>query len=155
MEDLGDYLYLIVIAIAGLSGILKKKKKENSTQTSPPEEDLIEYEDTYKEYPEEVLTPIAEPTSNTELNKKTEDNRNQKITRSEYSSYETTVDASELKSHKKVSRLAKSKAMRAEIENDDEYNIYDDDETELNIQLNSSSDAKLAFIYSEILNKKY
>ena len=155
MEDIGDYIYLIIIAIAGLSGILKKKKKDIATQTAPPEEDLIEYEDSYEESPQEVFTPIVDSHPNVEDNKNVEQSRNHKLAHTEYSSYTTTVNSSELRSHKKVSRLEKSKAAIQDAENYDEYDEYKNDETELNIQLNSSFDAKLAFIYSEILNKRY
>ena len=144
MDSLGDYIYLIVIGIAALSGILKKKKK-TPVATSSPEDILTEFEEETKEYyPQEVFSPEIYRTP------KEEPQKSKKITHTEFLSYESTNDISELKARKQVSRLEKNMQKNKDV-------IVEDDVPEelLEIRLGTASEAKRAFIYSEIFNRKY
>ena len=153
MDSIGDYLYLAIIGIAALSGILKKKKKA-STSSPLPEDVLGEYgQEDYEDIPLETFEPVIETGTSGGLNQKIESIKNPKITHTEYLSYETTVDSTQLRSKKQVSRLEKSKAMQKEDEYEQEFKNIDGDR--LVIELNTPRDAKLAFIYSEIFNRKY
>lgn len=151
MDDIGDYLYLAIIGIAALSGILKKKKQVE-TAASIPEDVEVDYEnDDYEEFSEGHFDPAMNQIPNTGFNDKIESSNNPKIKHTEYLSYETTIDSSKLRSQKQISRLEKSSTLHS----------YDDDNKEatsdesLSIEFNSPADARLAFIYSEIFNKKY
>jgi hypothetical protein len=132
MDSIGDYLYIVILAIIGLSSLFKKKSKEEvnipktdeSTVMPWDEIETIEpYDSTYKEedHQQQAFNPKV--------------------------SYETTNDYSQLKSKKTVTTILPSKETKKQIEQN---------ETEpVSIQLNSEEDAKMAFLYSEIFTRKY
>jgi len=141
MDSLGDYIYIIILAIAGLSGLLKKKKKTETS--SAPKTTKRSWEDVLKE-----LTPVEsepepaifEPEPVPVV---------QKIETPKVVSYETVSDPSELRSKKSVSHISspiKHKKEKIEII---------EERTALEFSLNSPEDARRAFIYSEIFNRKY
>jgi hypothetical protein len=146
MDNFGDYIYLIIIIIAGLSGLLKKRK-DNQTKHTPVEEDENGggFEDVLRELlperedlkPEPIPAPVSvyEPI------------RSAKVTGSEFVSYETTNDISSLKAKKQVTSYSPKQTLEVESEKGDLDS--------LNVMINDADDARQAFIYSEVFNRKY
>jgi hypothetical protein len=134
MDSIGDYIYLIIIAIAGLSGFLKKKK----TQTILSDEDDND-SSIFGDYKYEVPEPEI---------KNIEPIKNEKQTF--IKSYENTSNYSDLKAKKQVSNNLKETPKPG-----NRISLIDDNEEANFIELNTLNDARRAFIYSEIFNKKY
>lgn len=141
MDDLGDYVYLILIAVAGLSGLLKKKKEKPiailvEEDYKPVTEDI--WEDFLPENPE-VKVPEPKTSFFDWENKETK-----------IATYENTDDPSKLRAKNKVEKY-KSSMKQASKKVVVEEQVY----PELNIELSTIEDARKAFIYAEIFNKKY
>ena len=144
MEDLGDYIYLIAIVIAGLSSLLKKKKKSVSEMESrgdgmPDLDDVLpELEDEYRPWKEESSTDPFETVKVPEPVK-------QPVTVPV--SYETVADFMKLRAKKTIHSNNRSSAQP----------IMEmvEEELEPDISLETVEDVKKAFIYSEIFNRKY
>ena len=145
MEDIGDYLYLIIVAIAGIGSFLKNKSKKKEA-SSIPESEEEEYE--YDEIPETVYTPELAPTpvqrpevvferSFTEMTKTPHET---------IVSFDNTSDISKLKAKKEVTKTITSKARKTEETIAEAERIY---------SLNSVEKARAAFISAEIFNRKY
>ncbi len=143
MDSLGDYIYIIILAIAGLSGLLKKNKKAETS--SAPKTTKRSWEDVLRE-----LTPVEpepEPASN--VFEPEPIPVIQKVEPQKVVSYETISDPSELRSKKSVSHISspvKHKKEKIEII---------EERPALEFSLNSPEEARRAFIYSEIFNRKY
>lgn len=152
MEDFGDYIYLIAIAIAGLSSLLRKKKpKENQLPDEygmPDLDDVIpdldDYPTSFEEAPasfETVFTPEPEITTrpfHTPMEK-----HEMKVP----VSYETVADFMKLRAKKTVNKV-QSSMISHEVE-------LLEPEPEIHITLDTAEEVKRAFIYSEIFNRKY
>ncbi len=142
MDSFGDYIYLILIAIAALSGIFKKKKEKpvplDDTDSTPDD-----FEDILKELmPEKNVPPTAQPIPINDSKAKA----NTTIL-----SYENTTDFSKLKAKKHVNRQPSENQMR-----ETEKLILDEErDAENQITMHTPADARKAFIYAEIFNKKY
>ncbi|MDX9748272.1 MAG: hypothetical protein RBT57_07195 [Paludibacter sp.] len=146
MDDLGDYIYLIAIVIAGLSSLLKKRRKPEE-QSGRDENHMPDLDDVLTEDDDDFLprmdtAPVTTPARNTEVYKPLE----RKIDQTPLS-YETVADYMKLRAKKSV------KPSRSNP-------VYDEvnttvDLTDLEIELESADDAKRAFVYSEIFNRKY
>lgn len=137
MDSIGDYIYLIIIIIAALSGILKKKKP---VQSHTPDSEPQDFEEVLRELiPQEPAIVPQQPFKA----------QTQKETAS-IISYENTDDISALKAKKQVSNL------NHDMQRAEKIKIAEDEKNKNNeIHLNSAEEAKRAFIYAEIFNKKY
>ncbi|MDO9152539.1 MAG: hypothetical protein Q7U47_02325 [Paludibacter sp.] len=140
MDSLGDYIYLIIIVIAALSGLLKKKKPATVLQ-SPQYEDDEEVEVLEDVHPKKISE--------------------QKIIEQKYKSYETdykqishdtATDFSKLKAQKQVvitSKFSKTNNLITSQE-------VEDKEVENNeYKFETLDDVKKAVIFTEIFNRKY
>lgn len=152
MEDIGDYIYLIAIVIAGLSSLLKKRKPAGTQQESsmPDLEDVLT--DTDEEY-----YPRSEPQKKTEPDFWDEPSvytyEPEVIPQPSVAvekvpvSYETVSDYMKLRAKKTVqpthssfeNTLLKEQVVEPAFE----------------IELDSIEDVKRAFVYAEIFNRKY
>lgn len=139
MEDIGDYLYFVVLLIAMISGLLKSKKKkaqEQETYEREPREidldEVLQELDPYFEKPAPVVRP--EP---------------QKSAPERYQTYESIKDSSALRAKKQVAKTIHSK-IKTE-------SIFEEPATveTFQVSINNLDDAKRAFVYSEIFNRKY
>lgn len=144
MEDIGDYIYLIIVAIAGIGSFLKNKNKKQEASTIPEPEEEYEYE----EIPEEVYTPVPAPTpvqrpevvfdrSFTEMKKTPHDT---------IMSFDNTSDVSKLKAKKEVTNTLSNKVKTKPETTTEPESIY---------SINTVEEARAAFISSEIFNRKY
>ena len=138
MDNIGDYIYLIIIAIAGLSSLFKKKNKDNNAAPKPKSVESEDFGDVLREIfgekpqrkPEVVYKqPEAEVKKN-----KTEN----------IASYENTSDISTLKAKKEVTKPATIKTV-----------VLIEEEDSSDYSINSVEEARAAFISSEIFNRKY
>ncbi len=134
MDSIGDYIYLIIIVIAGLSSLFKKKK----AQAIPSEEDDDD-SSVFGDYKYEVPEPEI---------KNIEPIKNEKQTF--IKSYENTTNFTDLKAKKQV-----SKNFKETPKTENRITLIDDNQDANFIELNTLNDARKAFIYSEIFNKKY
>lgn len=141
MDSLGDYIYIIILAIAGLSGLLKKKKKTETS--SAPKSTKRSWEDVLRE-----LTPI-EPEPEPVIFEPEPAPVAKTIEPQKIISYETVSDPSELRSKKSASHFSPPKKQKKE-----EIEVIEEKPV-LEFSLNSPDDARRAFIYSEIFNRKY
>lgn len=135
MDSIGDYIYLIVIAIAALSGLFKKKKQPAATV--PHDDEPIDIEEQLRELFEEkkvqpqpeIIRPVEKPKEDSFSN---------------YKSYETTTDTASLRARKQVTKIPKVPVqMQEEVP------------AMLTVELDTVEQARKAFIYSEIFNRKY
>jgi len=144
MEDIGDYLYLIIVAIAGIGSFLKNinKKKEMSKVPEVEVDEEVEYE--YEEVPQEVFVP--KPAQRPEVVFERNFTEMTKSPHETIVSFDNTTDFSKLKAKKEVAKTItpKSKA-KVEIMEESE-SIY---------RINTVEEARAAFIASEIFNRKY
>ncbi len=143
MEDIGDYLYLIIVAVAAIGSFLKNKSKKNET-SSIPEIEEEEYE--YEEIPEEVYKPTPIPAQRPEIVFERSFTEMKKTPHDTIMSFENTSDVSKLKAKKEVTRTITSKAKSIQ-----EISI----EPASDYSLNTVEKARAAFISSEIFNRKY
>jgi hypothetical protein len=141
MDSFGDYIYIIAIIVAGLSSFLKKKKTDTSSD-SKPRTSKRNWEDVIKD-----LIPIEEDVEpdvqyKPIIEKKVADNQIKKTIFNE--------GTSSLRGTKQVSQLISQKKQSIEDDKDTEVeSIFND------YSFESIGDAKRAFIYSEIFNRKY
>ncbi len=137
MDSIGDYIYLIIIIIAALSGILKKKKP---VQSRTPDSEPQDFEEVLRELIPQEPAIVPQQSFKAQTQKETASIIN----------YENTDDISALKAKKRVSNLNHDMQRAEKIKiAEDENNINNE------IHLNSAEEAKRAFIYAEIFNKKY
>lgn len=146
MEDIGDYLYIILVAVAAIGGLLKNKNKNNTpkpaTETETEEETVEAYD--YESFPEEVLSPMPDTRPKT-----TFDRQFTEMTKTPHDtiiSFENTTDFSKLKAKKEVTKTVSSKA-KAEKQGVSEENFT--------YSIRTVEEARAAFISSEIFNRKY
>lgn len=157
MDSIGDYVYIVIVAIAAISSFARKRKKAAEAEsqkrtvqhapTSTPVQD--EEDDWWKETrPVEnpVEIPIEKPvwqqifTNVSVPEQKPDDLR----------SYETVKDPQELRV--KASRLTK---VHAEVEEEKRTNNNDAHSHSNEFALNDAHKARQAFVFSEIFNRKY
>jgi len=143
MREVGDYIYLVLIIIAALSSVFKKKK-EKTVQSAPgPEKKIPDFKEILKEFlPDEEEKPVAQPILvPTEI----------KTAEKTVITFENTNDYSSLKAKKQINN---------DIVNNQIHEKRKFRDTELTddspaIEFSTGDDARKAFIYSEIFNKKY
>ena len=138
MDSFGDIIYLLLIVGAVISGLVKKSKKMTKPQANPrpvaeqPEEE-VDWKDIFKQMiPEEkkpqpvYQAPQANPG---------------------YQSYETTKNPADLR--------IKKNFVSTNIDYEDETSDNETSDIINEISFATPADAKAAFVYSEILTRKY
>ncbi|MDD3322144.1 MAG: hypothetical protein PHS59_11955 [Paludibacter sp.] len=139
MDSLGDYIYIILIAVAVLGSLLKKKK--NTTGSTKPISTKRSWEDVLKE-----LTPVEnEPEEFEEIIEPAPI----VIETPKIISYETIDDSSKLRSKRNVTQISSSNI------NHNKEDVIVVEKPELSISFSSVNDARRAFLYAEIFNRKY
>jgi len=144
MEDIGDYLYLIIVAIAAVGSILKNINKKKEKAFIPEEE--VEEDDEYQneEIPEEIIT--TQPQQRPEVLFERNFTEMKKTPHETIMSFDNTTDVSKLKAKKEVTKTLTSKS-KTSVEVMPEFeNIYN---------INTAEKARAAFISAEIFNRKY
>lgn len=160
MDSLGDYIYLIIIALAGLSSFLKKKKKQTES-TKLPENEIPDYGDilgipkSEKDWWEEETVyqpePAVQEVKPVYAEARTVMQSTERVALETMESYEYSKDIQKLRIKKTVHESGlKNNFGSMIIEPESEENTFLS-----NITLNDVDDAKRAFIYTEIFNRKY
>ncbi len=136
MDSIGDYIYLIIIVIAALSGFFKKKKPQTVTETTQPfeeEEEIEEMEEMNKPFfPKEIFE---------------EKNKNYEVNYQPLS-FDTATDFSKLKAQKQVTITSKFNKNIPLL-------TAPEEESESEYHFESMDDVKKAIIFTEIFNRKY
>lgn len=138
MDNIGDYIYLIVIIVAGISSLFKNKNKDKS-----PKPKSVESEDV-GDVLREIFSP--KPQKKPEVIYQKPVSEVKKTAFENIASYENTTDISSLKAKKEVTRPVSSNlhsTIQTEIIESTEYGI------------NTIEEARAAFISAEIFNRKY
>lgn len=130
MDSIGDYIYLIIIIIAALSGIFKKNKPKTVRQTTMPEID--EMDEMEEPFFQDIKTAKGNETIYQPL------------------SFDTATDFSKLKAQKQV-------VITSKFTNTNEVLNLESEETtnETEYKFETYDDVKKAVVYSEIFNRKY
>jgi len=139
MESLGDYFYLIIIAVVAISSLLKKKTKDTVLNDNP--------ESTNPEW-EEVLRELTLPDEEPVLPQATVivDTAEPLL----LNNNETTTESSRFSTKPHFSTT--NKIHQSTPKNDhEEAGIQDI----TNYQLDTVEEAQRAFVYSEIFSRKY
>ena len=177
MENIGDYIYFILLAVFALSGLLGKKKKdvkvpekkksifdqlpksweEFEEMVGKPLQEAVPSETTVLDRP--VLIPASKPDVKTSRQIIPADSSEEiwspeyEPSRFETMSYEMSTDFSKLRAKKQIKEsIFKKKSSLWESDPEPE-NEADFRHTDIN--LDSTEEAKKAFIYSEIFQRKY
>lgn len=146
MDDIGDYIYLIIIAIAGLSGLLKKKK-EKPTPMPIEEDPSTVMEDVWEDFlPDNPVVKVPEPK---------ESFFEWEIKEKKIATYENTDDVSTIRAKKSFEKNSSNLIHKNLVPQAAKEQVFTDDFEDLNIMLNTAEDARKAFIYAEIFNKRY
>ena len=144
MDGIGDYIYIIILVLAGLSGLLKSKKKKTTETEMPfPEQSEFEEFESYSEnYSEDEF---RYENLESEVSRWESDKTLEKVPLS----YENTDDLSSLRIKKEI------KAQVYENFKGVDIFVVEEDEDNFELELGSANDFKKALIYSEIMNRKY
>lgn len=137
MDDIGDYIYLVVIIIAAISSVMKKRKKKEE-ESRPTRDIMPDLDDVIPEYSiPEPRTFVPQPLP---LKKEIPPEKLDNL-----EGYESTVDVKKVKAKKSVKVEVRQPVEFKDVEQDpdSEYRLDDED------------DVRKAFIYSEIITKKY
>ena len=144
MREVGDYIYLVLIIIAALSSVFKKKKEKTGPSIPQPEKKIPDFKEILKEFlPEEEQKPLPQPAVLIPAEVK--------VAEKAVVTYENTTDYNALKAKKQVNNDIVNNQIHEKRKFSDTDLI---DETPA-IEFNNTDDARKAFIYSEIFNKKY
>lgn len=140
MEDFGNYLFLILIAVAMLSNMRKKKKNEaKKTEEKRPFEQTIGKE----------FSPVVERKEFTKIEK----TFTQKPTFEKKENIYPNFDTAE----NDISELKIKNPVKVTIENS--HHLIEEERPEesatIQLELDSPEAAKKAFIYSVIFERKY
>ena len=140
MDSLGDYIYIVLIAIAALSSIFKKKKEQPAPQADA-DSSSDDFEDLLRELiPQKNTDPVAQPEAAIE-----------KKSNNTVISYENTTDFSQLKAKKHVNR----QPTENQIRETEKLTLERERNAENRVEMQTPEDARKAFIYAEIFNRKY
>jgi hypothetical protein len=138
MEDLGDYIYLIAIVIAGLSSLLGKKKRK-PLQTEMLEDDMPDLDDVIPEYQTSydpfVITEAVVPPPTV------------RHVASSPSNYKKASEFTKLSARKTV-KMEPSKVILDASDTSRPEDHY-------NVEFETMEDVKRAIVYAEIFNRKY
>lgn len=145
MDNLGDWIYIVFLVVAALSGLFSSKnKKKHPTQVlGQPEYDSTQEEQTpsgkgFWEILEEVTTerPKTKSITKTLPNKK----KNKK---------EILLPNPFLTAEQEIRQLKRNSSQPVNFPTEEEHSLLED------IEFNNAEELRKAVIYSEILNRKY
>lgn len=165
MEDIGDIIYLLFIAIAAIGSIFSKSKKQKKAAAEAEKQKksvFEELEQSWEEFEESFGKSQAEPipaetykpyVSPFETVAAPAEPMKYETPAHEPLSYDNAEDFSELRVKKRMkeSVFKKQSTLRV-VDLDDDT---DESGRTINISLDKPEDARMAFIYSEIFNRKY
>ena len=171
MEDIGDYIYFLLLAVFALSGLFGKKKKDTKTpekkksvfdQVPKSWEELEEMMDKTQPEPQPTAParppftiPRSEPARSTTPFGSAEviSSPEYETTGYETMSYDTATDFNSLRAKKQIKEsIFKTKTTFGESVPE---TVNEADYSPFTINLANTEEAQKAFIYSEIFQRKY
>lgn len=168
MEDFGEIIYLLLLIAFALIGSLSKKKKKKAVVTESPEPPVTldpwsEFEkklwgDTEPIEPEPVIITQSPQSVGSPFTTETPDYFSEAVYSSEYNtpeilSYENVDDINKLRVKKQLKESISKKQSR--YKNVDSPVFTEPVYNPVKIEFDNPEDARKAFIYSEIFNRKY
>lgn len=163
MEDLGDIIYFILVAVVAISSLFgkSKKKKPAAEQAEPKKSVFQELEQSWEEFEEMLEKPKPKPaTASPSKPYSTPRGSAETIAPMEYEalkyeplSYDSATDFKELRVKKQMKESV--------FKTHSSFRVFDLDEkaeeeaSPIHVSLDNAEDARMAFIYSEIFNRKY
>lgn len=145
MDNLGDWIYIVFLVVAALSGLFssKNKKKRPTQVLGQPEYDSTQEEQTpsgkgFWEILEEVTTERPQPKSITKTLPDKKKNKKEIQHPNPFLTAEQEI---------RQSKISSSRPMNFPTE--EEHSLLED------IEFNNAEELRKAVIYSEILNRKY
>lgn len=162
MGDIGDYIYLIILAIAGISSLLKNKKKPQ--EIMPEQTTDYDLEDVLRKLDETDYETYPQPAKESEKPFTAIPKVNEQPATVQYESVKQYME--KMQKEKKKQKIANTNAdpfakrnaerKKREIDASDAI-IFAENEAnnELNFSFATVDEAKRAFVYSEIFNRKY
>ncbi len=152
MDDFGDYIYLIIVVIAALSGIFKKKKKDTPRPAQAPQTPQTDIEDILREFmvdknpvhnePAPVVVGTGDILEQTKM---------QPIV-----SYESIADSSVLRAKKQVVEQHSHVTTKyTEIKKPHKDLEIKNTAIQQETTFFTAEEARKAIIYAEIMNRKY
>ncbi len=161
MEDIGDIIYYLLLAFVAIVSILgKSKKKKQVMESTEPEEEpkslFEELEQSWEEFEESLDRTKSMPTEASPAKPFPSVSSVESVPSMEYKpryeplSYETTTDFSKLRVKKQIKESVFKSRSFLRVEDLEENDI-----NPIEISLENADEAKMAFIYSEIFNRKY
>jgi len=149
MDDFGNYIYLIIVVIAAISGIFKKKKKDTPRPVQTPKTDI---EDILREFMVDKNPVHKEPAPAVVF----ADDILEQTKPEPIISYESVTDSSVLRAKKQVveqhSHVAPKHAEMKKLHKDFEIKTH---EIKSETPSFTAEEARKAIIYAEIMNRKY
>lgn len=154
MEDIGDYLYFILLIVFSLVGLLKKKKAVK------PVNETLEDDEEYDEKDVVIFPPVNDwentqskpetvPTIDWPVYTKPEMKTSKTFFEGITDSYETATDFTKIKARSNV------KPVKPEVKKQI-FNFEEPSDTEgQSFTIETPEDARRAIILSEIINRKY
>lgn len=150
MDNIGDYIYFVLIAVAALSGILKKKNKDKPrSEVGVPKTSV---EDILKEFMNEPEPLVPEPAVTAIDDSVGRKKPIESIYNSSESaiSYENTTNVQSLRAKKEITRQSTDfKKIKSDVTGKKQM-VQEADNVSFTLE-----DARKAIIYSEIINRKY
>lgn len=141
MDSLGDYIYIVIIAIAALSSIFKKKKEKQPAPETGSDSSSDDFEELLRELlPQKNTPPVVQPEAAIE-----------KKSNNTVISYENTSDFGKLKAKKQVTKQTADIKTHEKEKPIATASLNAEDR----VTIQTPEDAKRAFIYAEIFNRKY
>lgn len=145
MDNLGDWIYIVFLVIAAVSGLFSSKgKKKHPTQVlGQPEHDMIPEEQApsgkgFWEILEEVATPQQKIPAKEKSPRSFKSKKAEKRTQSPFLTAEQEIQKSRVTS-----------SLPVNFPTEEETSVLQD------IEFNNAEELRKAVIYSEILNRKY
>lgn len=154
MEDIGDYLYFILLIVFSLVGLLKKKK------AAKPLHETMEEDEEYDEKDVVIFPPVDDwentqskpetvPTIDWPVFTKPETKTPKTVFEGITDSYETATDFTKIKARSNV------KPVKTEVKKQTfNFEEFSDNEVQ-DYAIETPEDARRAIILSEIINRKY
>lgn len=155
MDSIGDIIYLVLIVVFGIIGTIGNKNKKKSTK-GENESTIPDISKTWEEIERKFSNfGKEEGTATTDNLERTSKMKTPALKRDEILSYETAEDMSKLRMKSRIKEsifktYKPSKPLGVEV-TDETYT----DDAPCYYSIQHQDDARKAFVYSEIFNRKY
>lgn len=172
MENIGDWLYLIFIAIAVIAGMIKPRKKQDASAPPPVAHDRDPWESSASQQPakqqsantqqkpltwQEILQTLTEETKKTQTQPQKTTLQTQRVnTQKQTSSTKKPAAKPFLSGESASKKQPVTSSIAAKIKHfADAESRYNTEETSIQLNFDDPEEIKKGIIYAEIFNKRY